>query len=73
MLITTFRVILAVIVFYFLLQLDYDGNTVPLPFNFAILDWAADTRKVLNNTQIPAGVSFYNIYGTSFETPFDVW
>ncbi|KAL1552189.1 Phospholipase A(1) lcat3 [Salvia divinorum] len=53
-------------------ELDYDGDTVPLPFNFAILEWAADTRELLNKTEIPAGVSFYNIYGTSFETPFDV-
>lgn len=55
------------------MQLDYDGKTVPLPFNFAILEWAAGTREVLNKTQIPDGVSFYNIYGTSFDTPFDVW
>lgn len=53
-------------------ELEYDGKTVPLPFNFAILEWAAGTREVLNKTQIPDGVSFYNIYGTSFDTPFDV-
>ncbi|KAH6812710.1 lecithin:cholesterol acyltransferase 3 [Perilla frutescens var. frutescens] len=53
-------------------ELEYDGNTIPLPFNFAILEWAAGTREVLNKAQIPAGVSFYSIYGTSFDTPFDV-
>ncbi|KAL6577959.1 Phospholipase A(1) lcat3 [Orobanche minor] len=53
-------------------ELHYGGKTVELPFNFAILKWAAGTREVLNNTQLPEGVSFYNIYGTSFDTPFDV-
>ncbi|KAK4389392.1 Phospholipase A(1) LCAT3 [Sesamum angolense] len=53
-------------------ELNYDGKTVALPFNFAILKWAAGTREVLDKTQIPEGVSFYNIYGTSFDTPFDV-
>ncbi|GAB4835362.1 Phospholipase A(1) lcat3 [Ancistrocladus abbreviatus] len=53
-------------------ELNYDGQTVALPFNFAILHWATGTRKVLDNAQIPEGVSFYNIYGTSFDTPFDV-
>ncbi|KAL6501064.1 Phospholipase A(1) lcat3 [Orobanche hederae] len=53
-------------------ELHYGGKTVELPFNFAILKWAAGTREVLNKTQLPEGVSFYNIYGTSFDTPFDV-
>ncbi|KAI3459118.1 hypothetical protein Pfo_015781 [Paulownia fortunei] len=53
-------------------ELNYNGKTVALPFNFAILKWAAGTREVLNKTQLPKGVSFYNIYGTSFDTPFDV-
>ncbi|KAL5566688.1 hypothetical protein UlMin_029852 [Ulmus minor] len=53
-------------------ELDFDGKTVALPFNFAILKWAVGTRQVLNNAKLPDGVSFYNIYGTSFETPFDV-
>ncbi|KAH6757525.1 lecithin:cholesterol acyltransferase 3 [Perilla frutescens var. hirtella] len=53
-------------------ELDYDGKTVALPFNFEILQWATGTRAVLNKTQLPQGVSFYNIYGTSLDTPFDV-
>ncbi|KAL8544668.1 hypothetical protein ACS0TY_005051 [Phlomoides rotata] len=53
-------------------ELNYDGKTVPLPFNFHILKWAADTREILNKVQLPTGVSFYNIYGTSCDTPFDV-
>ncbi|PIN21626.1 Lecithin:cholesterol acyltransferase (LCAT)/Acyl-ceramide synthase [Handroanthus impetiginosus] len=53
-------------------ELNYNGKTVALPFNFAILKWAAGTRKLLNETKLPKGVSFYNIYGTSFDTPFDV-
>lgn len=54
------------------LQLDYNGNSIALPFNFAILDWAAGTRQIINNAQLPDGVSYYNIYGTSYDTPFDV-
>ncbi|GMH10352.1 hypothetical protein Nepgr_012193 [Nepenthes gracilis] len=53
-------------------ELNYNGQTVALPFNFAILKWATGTRHVLDNAQAPQGVSFYNIYGTSFDTPFDV-
>ncbi|XP_050381340.1 phospholipase A(1) LCAT3 [Argentina anserina] len=53
-------------------ELTYDGKTVALPFNFAISRWAAETRNVLNNAKLPDGVCFYNIYGVSFDTPFDV-
>ncbi|XP_021673722.2 phospholipase A(1) LCAT3 isoform X3 [Hevea brasiliensis] len=53
-------------------ELTYNGNTVSLPFNFYILKWAAGTRQILNDVQLPKGVSFYNIYGTSYDTPFDV-
>ncbi|XP_057962861.1 phospholipase A(1) LCAT3 [Malania oleifera] len=53
-------------------ELNYDGKTVALPFNFSILTWAAGTREVLNNARLPEGVCFYNIFGTSFDTPFDV-
>lgn len=55
------------------MQLEYGGNKIALPFNFAILKWAAGTRQVLNKAKLPDGVSFYNIYGTSFDTPYDVW
>ncbi|XP_021829498.1 phospholipase A(1) LCAT3 isoform X2 [Prunus avium] len=53
-------------------ELSYDGKTVALPFNFSVLRCAAETRQVLNNAKLPDGVCFYNIYGTSFDTPFDV-
>lgn len=53
--------------------MSYDGRTIAVPFNFSILQWATGTRQVLNNAQLPTGVSFYNIYGTCFDTPFDVW
>ncbi|RXI02354.1 hypothetical protein DVH24_030283 [Malus domestica] len=54
-------------------ELNYDGKTVALPFNHSILRWAAETHQVLNSAKLPDSVSFYNIYGTSFDTPFDVW
>uniref|UniRef100_A0A803L440 Uncharacterized protein n=1 Tax=Chenopodium quinoa TaxID=63459 RepID=A0A803L440_CHEQI len=53
-------------------ELNYNGKMVSLPFNHAILKWAAGTRELLNKAKLPGGVSFYNIYGTSFDTPFDV-
>lgn len=56
-----------------LLQLSYGGTTFPLPFNFSILKWAEGTREILNNAQLPRGILFYNIYGTSHDTPYDVW
>ena len=60
--------------FYFqLLQIKFHGKTIPLPFNFDILKWATGTRQVIDSAKLPDGISFYNIYGTSFDTPFDVW
>ncbi|CAN1186976.1 Phospholipase A(1) LCAT3 [Linum perenne] len=53
-------------------ELSYGGNTIPLPFNMSILKWASETRQMLRDVELPKGVSFYNIYGTSFDTPFDV-
>eukprot|EP00268_Persea_americana_P019959 TRINITY_DN20287_c1_g2_i1.p1 TRINITY_DN20287_c1_g2~~TRINITY_DN20287_c1_g2_i1.p1 ORF type:complete len:143 (-),score=18.35 TRINITY_DN20287_c1_g2_i1:34-462(-) len=53
-------------------ELEYHGKLVPLPFNFSILEWAAGTRQILNTAQLLNSISFYNIFGTSFETPFDV-
>ncbi|XP_057471467.1 phospholipase A(1) LCAT3-like isoform X2 [Actinidia eriantha] len=53
-------------------ELSYDGKTVSLPFNFSILKWSSGTRQILSNAQLPKGFSFYNIFGTSFDTPFDV-
>ncbi|XP_065874801.1 phospholipase A(1) LCAT3 [Euphorbia lathyris] len=53
-------------------ELTYNGNKVALPFNTCILKWAADTRQILNAAQLPKGVSFYNIFGTSNDTPFDI-
>ncbi|WVZ05431.1 hypothetical protein V8G54_018777 [Vigna mungo] len=53
-------------------ELSYNGKTIRLPFNFDILDWAIKTRQLIANAKLPDGVSFYNIYGTSLDTPFDV-
>ncbi|KAJ6726831.1 LECITHIN-CHOLESTEROL ACYLTRANSFERASE-RELATED [Salix purpurea] len=53
-------------------ELNYNGNTIALPFNLSILRRATGTRQILNNAQLPEGVSFYNIFGASFDTPFDV-
>ncbi|XP_030970868.1 phospholipase A(1) LCAT3 isoform X2 [Quercus lobata] len=53
-------------------ELNHDGESVALPFNFEILKWAAGTRQVMYDAKLPDGVCFYNIYGTSYDTPFDV-
>lgn len=53
-------------------ELEYNKKTIPLPFNCSIYEWASTTRKMLNSVQLPEGIAFYNIYGTSMETPFDV-
>lgn len=53
-------------------EVNYNGKSVALPFNFSIHTWAADTRKILDNAQLPNNVSFYNLFGTLLDTPFDV-
>lgn len=53
-------------------EVKNNGKSVSLPFNFSILKWATDTRQIFNNAQLPDDVTFYNIYGTSFDTPYDV-
>ncbi|KAJ6806305.1 uncharacterized protein M6B38_313200 [Iris pallida] len=53
-------------------EMTYNGKSVSLPFNFSVFKCASDTRKILNNAQLPSTISFYNIYGISYDTPFDV-
>ncbi|PKA49924.1 Phospholipase A(1) LCAT3 [Apostasia shenzhenica] len=53
-------------------ELTYNGKSFALPFNLSILEWAAGTRQILDNAQLPDCVSFYNIYGISYDTPHHV-
>ncbi|XP_047331483.1 phospholipase A(1) LCAT3-like [Impatiens glandulifera] len=53
-------------------ELSYDGKTIALPFNLAILKWATKTRNILNKAELPTEVSFYNIFGISYDSPLDV-
>jgi len=53
-------------------ELTYNGKKVALPFNMSVFKWATKTRQILDNAELPDSVSFYNIYGTSYETPYDV-
>lgn len=55
------------------LQIEYDGEEIPLPFNLEILKWANETKKALSCAKVPPGVKFYNIYGTNLDTPHSVW
>ncbi|XP_074276687.1 lecithin-cholesterol acyltransferase-like 4 [Silene latifolia] len=51
---------------------DYVGESIPLPFNTDILSWANETKEILSRAKVPPSVKFYNIYGTSLETPHSV-
>lgn len=51
---------------------DYDGESISLPFNQEILKWAHETRRILSCAKVPPGVKFYNIYATNLETPHSV-
>uniref|UniRef100_A0A803N0V3 Uncharacterized protein n=1 Tax=Chenopodium quinoa TaxID=63459 RepID=A0A803N0V3_CHEQI len=51
---------------------DYVGGSMPLPFNLDILSWANETREILSRARVPPKVKFYNIYGTSLQTPHSV-
>ncbi|KAH6554531.1 hypothetical protein KP509_1Z327600 [Ceratopteris richardii] len=52
--------------------ISYAGSTIPLPFNKAIFNWAKETQKLWHSATLPPGVKFYNIFGTSYDTPLDV-
>lgn len=53
-------------------KVDYDGDSIPLPYNMDILRWANETKEILQHAKVPPQVKFYNIYGTSLETPHSV-
>ncbi|KAI3965802.1 hypothetical protein MKX01_010759 [Papaver californicum] len=51
---------------------NYNGVDVTMPFNLDILKWANETQKVLSSAKVPPQCKFYNIYGTSNDTPHSV-
>ncbi|XP_052168598.1 phospholipase A(1) LCAT3 [Oryza glaberrima] len=53
-------------------ELKYNGKTIALPFNMSVFKWATETCRILEDAELPDTVSFYNIYGTSYDTPYDV-
>ncbi|KAF7801362.1 lecithin-cholesterol acyltransferase-like 4 [Senna tora] len=53
-------------------KINHDGEDLPLPLNMEILKWANETRKILSCAKLPPQVKFYNIYGTSLDTPHSV-
>lgn len=55
------------------LQLNYNGVNIPLPLNKDIVKWANETLRIMHTAKLPEGVKFYNLYGTSCETPFHAW
>lgn len=54
-------------------HVNHASGSMPLPFNRNILNWANETREILSRAKVPTNVKFYNIYGTSLETPHSVW
>eukprot|EP00246_Nothoceros_aenigmaticus_P005573 TRINITY_DN1773_c0_g1_i3.p1 TRINITY_DN1773_c0_g1~~TRINITY_DN1773_c0_g1_i3.p1 ORF type:complete len:417 (-),score=86.08 TRINITY_DN1773_c0_g1_i3:74-1324(-) len=52
--------------------LEYDGQIYPLPMNIHILKLAQESLRILGSAKLPEGVKFYNIFGTSYDTPFHV-
>ncbi|XP_010449293.1 PREDICTED: lecithin-cholesterol acyltransferase-like 4 [Camelina sativa] len=51
---------------------NYCGESIDLPFNWKIMEWAHKTKNVLASAKLPSQVKFYNIYGTNLETPHSV-
>ena len=39
----------------------------------SIFEWLEETRQILDTARLPDGIKFYNIFGTTHETPFSVW
>ncbi|KAL3632335.1 hypothetical protein CASFOL_025319 [Castilleja foliolosa] len=53
-------------------KVSFNGSDISLPFNVEILKCANETRRLLSSAEIPSQIKFYNIYGTSYETPHSV-
>ncbi|CAK9203673.1 unnamed protein product [Sphagnum jensenii] len=50
--------------------LTFNGLEIPLPLNMDIVKWATETKRILQTAKLPEGVKFYNLFGTSIDTPF---
>eukprot|EP00271_Cylindrocystis_brebissonii_P015684 TRINITY_DN38652_c0_g1_i1.p1 TRINITY_DN38652_c0_g1~~TRINITY_DN38652_c0_g1_i1.p1 ORF type:complete len:521 (-),score=105.23 TRINITY_DN38652_c0_g1_i1:1212-2774(-) len=46
------------------------GETIALPLNMDIVQWADETRRILETAKLPVGVKFFSIYGTGMDTAF---
>lgn len=53
--------------------MNFNGEIIPTPMNTEILKWAEKTRRILEISEMPASCKFYNIVGTSNDTPFHTW
>jgi hypothetical protein len=53
--------------------LTFNGLEIPLPLNMDIVKWATETKRILQTAKLPEGVKFYNLFGTSIDTPFHAW
>ncbi|GBG82172.1 hypothetical protein CBR_g34454 [Chara braunii] len=52
--------------------LTTEDKCVPLPFNLDILSLAHKSRQLWDQAKLPEGCRFFNIVGTSFDTPFSL-
>uniref|UniRef100_A0A7I4C522 Uncharacterized protein n=1 Tax=Physcomitrium patens TaxID=3218 RepID=A0A7I4C522_PHYPA len=53
-------------------KLNFNGTKIPLPLNKVIVKWAQETQRIMHKAKLPEGVKFYNLYGTSHDTPHHV-
>ncbi|KAG0574151.1 hypothetical protein KC19_VG239800 [Ceratodon purpureus] len=54
-------------------KVDYNEAKIPLPLNMDIVNCALETQTIMHAAKLPEGVKFYNLYGTSCETPYHAW
>lgn len=50
-------------------KVELNGETIPLPLNRDILEWAKKTRDIWKMAKLPDSVDLFVIYGTSLDTP----
>lgn len=49
--------------------MDLDGEKIPLPFNELLAEHAEATKAAWDAAELPPGFLFYNVFGTSYDTP----
>jgi hypothetical protein len=50
--------------------MDLNGEKIPLPFNELLAKHAEETKRAWDAAELPPNFLFYNVFGTSYDTPF---